>query len=159
MTEYPSAPVRQFASSRRGASRPTPSLLADRERSRGAVLYWPRAGDGCRSGALFGARVGALDRRLGCSRRCRQHRLTNAVPCTAQPRQATSLRAPVTAPGTARVGQRYKRVTLRQSAHFDRLKLTRGEVAYEQRLAVWAQGHITRKVTRSEVSGENQISL
>ena len=57
-------------------------------------------GAGRRSGTLFGARVGALDRRLGCGRRCRQHRLPNAVPCTAQPRQATSLLAPVTAPGT-----------------------------------------------------------
>ena len=57
-------------------------------------------GAGRRSGALFGARVGALDRRLGCGRRCPQHMRPNAVPCTAQPRQATSLLAPVTAPGT-----------------------------------------------------------
>jgi hypothetical protein len=57
-----------------------------------------QAGAGRRSGALSGARVDALDGRLGCGRQCPQHRLPNAVPYTAQPRQATSLLAPVTAP-------------------------------------------------------------
>jgi hypothetical protein len=48
-----------FAGSRRGASRPTPSLLADRERSRGADLRLGHDGADRRSDAVFS---------VGCTR-------------------------------------------------------------------------------------------
>src|SRR5664280_2047876 len=46
------------AGSRRGPSRPTPSMLARRERTGRAVLGFGHDGDGRRSGASFGARAG-----------------------------------------------------------------------------------------------------
>ena len=51
----------QVAGLLRATYRSNPSVLADRERSRRAVLYCCQDGAGRRSGALFGARVGALD--------------------------------------------------------------------------------------------------
>src|ERR1019366_10304089 len=55
-------------------------------------------GDGRRSGALFGARAGALDRRLGFGWRHPQHRLPKAVLYALQSGQAASVLAPVAAP-------------------------------------------------------------
>src|SRR5664280_1407441 len=46
-----------------GQRRPTPSMLAVRERAGGAVLRCVQDGDGGRSGALFGARADALNGR------------------------------------------------------------------------------------------------
>ena len=56
------------ACSRRGPSRPTEGVLALSEHTRGAVLRCDQAGGGRRSGALFGARAGVLDRQLGRDR-------------------------------------------------------------------------------------------
>ena len=50
-----------------------------RDHARRAVLRCPSASGRRRSGALFGARACALDRRLGCGRRHPQHRLPSAV--------------------------------------------------------------------------------
>ena len=49
-----------FAGSWRVPWHPTPSLLAERERSRRADMRWPVAGDGRRSVASFGARADAV---------------------------------------------------------------------------------------------------
>jgi hypothetical protein len=54
--------VPRMAGSRRGQSRPTPRVLAVREHTRGAVLRCGHGGDGCRSVATFGARLGAVGR-------------------------------------------------------------------------------------------------
>ena len=52
--------VPRMAGSRRGQSRPTPSMLAIREHTRGAVLRCGQDVDGGRSGALFCARAGVV---------------------------------------------------------------------------------------------------
>jgi hypothetical protein len=68
--------------------------------SRGAVRRCPSASGRRRSGALFGARAGALDRRLGCGRRHPQHRLPSAVLSTLRSAQAAAVLAHVPAPVT-----------------------------------------------------------
>ena len=90
----------------RGPSRPTPSMLAARDHARGAVRRCPSASGRRRSGALFGARSGVLDRRLECGRRHPQHRLPRAVLYALQSGQAASVLAPVAAPGIAPRGYR-----------------------------------------------------
>jgi len=61
----------------------------------------PSAAGHRRSGAMFGARAGALDRGLGCGRRHPQHRLPRAFLYALQSGQAASVLAPVAAPGTS----------------------------------------------------------
>ena len=68
------------------------------ERNRRAVLRCGRDGEDGRSGALFGARAGALDCRLGCARRHPRHRLPREVLYVVLSGFATSVRAPVAAP-------------------------------------------------------------
>src|ERR1035437_205032 len=87
-----------------GPSRPTPSVLAVREHSRGAVLRCAQGGDGRRYGASFCAGRGARDRRLGSGRRHPPHREPKAVLSTLRTGNATYLLAPVAAPGTAHGG-------------------------------------------------------
>jgi hypothetical protein len=70
--------------------------LACPARSRGADIRWPVAGDGRRSFASFGARVGAV--RGSHSTGCRERFYA------LQSGQATSVLAPVAAPGTAQWG-------------------------------------------------------
>ena len=64
-------------------------------------LHCGHDGDERRSGASFGVRAGALDRRLGCGRRHPQHRLPSAVPSALQSAQAAAVLAPVAAPAMA----------------------------------------------------------
>jgi len=52
------------AGSLRASCRPTPSLLAHRERTGGAVLRCGQGGDGRRSGASFWSRSETRDRRF-----------------------------------------------------------------------------------------------
>jgi hypothetical protein len=68
-TDY--AKASPITGSRRGQCRPTPSMLADRERAGVAVLRRVQGADRLRSGALFGARMGAVGgtHGTGCFRR------------------------------------------------------------------------------------------
>ncbi len=71
-----------------------------RSASAPGVPIWAAPGWRRPSGALFGARAGGLDRRLGFGRRHPQHRLPSAVLYALQSEQAASVLAPGTAPGT-----------------------------------------------------------
>jgi hypothetical protein len=95
------APHRRFTACR---------ILPDAESARtasarvGADMGCGQDGNGRRSGALFGARPGELDRRLGCGRRHPQHRLPRAALYALQSGQAASVLAPVAAPGNGTSG-------------------------------------------------------
>jgi len=92
------APDRRVGRSAEGTEDATerpPVRLADRAEK---CLRCPSASGRRRSGALFGARAGALDRRLGCGRRHPQHRLPRAVLYALLSCRAASVLAPVAAP-------------------------------------------------------------
>src|SRR5664280_506870 len=86
------------AGSWRGPSRSTAGMLAVRERTGCADLRCSQDGDGRRSGALFGAQAGVVDRRLGCGRRHGQLWLPSAVLFALRPGQAASVLVPAPGP-------------------------------------------------------------
>jgi len=90
-TERPRDALTPTAGSRRSPHRLTPSLIATREHSRGAVLALP-----------FGVRPSSfwrvVRRPSGCARRHPQHRLPSAVPCALRPGHTAYVLAIIAAP-------------------------------------------------------------